>query len=70
MDLKLYFAVFSVHDEDKKEWAISAGYIFAMDKERVLELLQNKYGPVILHALNDIKIEEGKVLYGKRWDMI
>lgn len=70
MNIKLFFVAFGIHNDERKEWAINAGYIFANDKDRVTELLSDKYGQVIIYAINEIPIEEGKILYGKRWDLI
>ena len=67
-ELNLYFIVFSVREE--KEWAGYAGCIFAKNREDIFNLLKEKYDAVLLHSAEQLSIEEGTILYGKKWKMI
>ena len=68
-DLKLYFAIFSILKDH--EYHASAGYIFAYSEDRVIEMLKKRYGEeTIVRSIEELKFEEGTVLYGKRWHKI
>lgn len=64
--LKLYFAMFAILKDH--EYHASAGYIFAYDKDRAMELLKKRYGEETrVRSIEELKYEEGTVLYGERW---
>ena len=73
-ELSLYFIVYSVREE--KEWAGYAGYIFAKNRDNIFNLLKEKFektasnGDVLLHSAERLSIEEGTILYGKKWKTI
>ena len=67
--LKLYFAMFAVLKDH--EYHASAGYIFAYDRERAVEMLKKRYGEETrVRSIEELKYEEGTVLYGERWHKI
>ena len=64
--LKLYFAMFAILKDH--EYHASAGYIFAYDKNRAIEMLKKRYGEETrVRSIEELKYEEGTVLYGERW---
>ena len=64
--LKLYFAMFAVLKDH--EYHASAGYIFAYDRERAIEMLKKRYGEETrVRSIEELPYEEGTVLYGERW---
>jgi len=64
--LKLYFAMFAVLKDH--EYHASAGYIFAYDRDRAVEMLKKRYGEETrVRSIEELKYEEGTVLYGERW---
>lgn len=65
-NLKLYFAIFSILKDH--EYHASAGYIFAYSEDRVIKMLKKRYGEeTIVRSIEELKFEEGTVLYGERW---
>jgi hypothetical protein len=65
-DLKLYFAMFAILKEH--EYHASAGYVFAYSEDRAIEMLQKRYGEETrVRSIEELKFEEGTVLYGERW---
>ncbi len=65
-NLRLYFVLFAVLKEH--EYHASAGYIFAYDKDRAVDMLRKKYGDdTRIRSIEELKYEEGTVLYGERW---
>lgn len=64
--LKLYFAMFAVLKD--YEYHASAGYIFAYDRDRAINMLKKHYGEKTrVRSIEELKYEEGSVLYGERW---
>ena len=64
--LKLYFAMFAILKDH--EYHASAGYIFAYDENRAIEMLKKRYGEETrVRSIEELKYEEGTVLYGERW---
>ena len=64
--LKLYFAMFAILKNN--EYHASAGYVFAYDKERAIDMLRKKYGvETRVRSIEELPYEEGTVLYGERW---
>lgn len=64
--LKLYFATFSILKDH--EYHASAGYIFAYSEDRAIEMLKKRYGEETrVRSIEELKFEEGTVLYGERW---
>jgi len=64
--LKLYFAMFAILKDH--EYHASAGYIFAYDRDRAVEMLKKRYGEETrVRSIEELKYEEGTVLYGERW---
>ena len=67
--LKLYFAMFAVLKDH--EYHASAGYIFAYDRDRAVDMLKKHYGEETrVRSIEELKYEEGSVLYGERWHKI
>lgn len=67
--LKLYFAMFAILKDH--EYHASAGYIFAYDRDRAIEMLKKRYGEETrVRSIEELKFEEGTVLYGERWHKI
>ena len=65
-NLKLYFAMFAVLKDH--EYHASAGYIFAYDRDRAIEMIKKRYGEETrVRSIEELKYEEGTVLYGERW---
>lgn len=65
-DLKLYFVTFAILKDH--EYHDSAGYVFAYDRDRAIEMLKKRYGEeTMVRSIEELKFEEGTVLYGKRW---
>lgn len=65
-NLKLYFVMFSILKDH--EYHASAGYIFAYSEDRVIEMLKKRYGEETrIRSIEELKFEEGTVLYGERW---
>lgn len=65
-DLKLYFAMFAILKDH--EYHASAGYIFAYSEDRAIEMLKKRYGDETrVRSIEELKFEEGTVLYGERW---
>ena len=65
-DLKLYFAMFAILKDH--EYHASAGYIFAYNRDRAIEMLKKRYGEETrVRSIEELKFEEGTVLYGERW---
>lgn len=68
-DLKLYFAMFAIFKDH--EYHASAGYIFAYSRDRATEMLKKRYGEKTrIRSIEELKFEEGTVLYGERWHKI
>ena len=68
-ELKLYFAMFAVLKDH--EYHASAGYIFAYSRDRAVEMLKKQYGEETrVRSIEELKFEEGTVLYGERWHKI
>ena len=64
--LKLYFALFAILKDH--EYHASAGYIFAYDENRAIDMLKKRYGEETrVRSIEELKYEEGTVLYGERW---
>lgn len=64
--LKLYFAMFAILKDH--EYHASAGYVFAYDSDRAIEMLKKRYGEETrVRSIEELKFEEGTVLYGERW---
>ena len=64
--LKLYFAMFAILKDH--EYHASAGYVFAYNKDRAIGMLRKKYGvETRVRSIEELKYEEGTVLYGERW---
>ena len=64
--LKLYFAMFAVLKDH--EYHASAGYVFAYGRDRVADMLKKRYGEETrVRSIEELKYEEGTVLYGERW---
>lgn len=64
--LKLYFALFAILKDH--EYHASAGYIFAYSEDRATEMLKKRYGEETrVRSIEELKFEEGTVLYGERW---
>lgn len=64
--LKLYFAMFAILKGH--EYHASAGYIFAYDRERAVNILKKRYGEETrVRSIEELPYEEGTVLYGERW---
>ncbi len=67
--LKLYFAMFAILKDH--EYHASAGYIFAYSEDRAIEMLKKRYGEETrVRSIEELKFEEGTVLYGERWHKI
>ena len=67
--LKLYFAMFAILKEH--EYHASAGYVFAYDGDRAVDMLKKRYGEKTrIRSIEELKYEEGTVLYGERWHKI
>ena len=65
-ELKLYFAMFAILKDH--EYHASAGYIFAYSEDRAIEMLKKRYGDETrVRSIEELKFEEGTVLYGERW---
>lgn len=65
-ELKLYFAMFAILKDH--EYHASAGYIFAYSEDRAIEMLKKRYGEETrVRSIEELKFEEGTVLYGERW---
>ena len=65
-NLKLYFAMFAILKDH--EYHASAGYIFAYSRDRAIEMLKKRYGEETrVRSIEELKYEEGTVLYGERW---
>ena len=65
-NLKLYFVVFAILKDH--EYHASAGYIFAYSEDRAVEMLKKRYGKETrVRSIEELKFEEGTVLYGERW---
>lgn len=65
-DLKLYFAMFAILKDH--EYHASAGYVFAYSRDRAIEMLKKRYGEETrVRSIEELKFEEGTVLYGERW---
>ena len=68
-DLKLYFAMFAILKDH--EYHASAGYVFAYSRDRAIEMLKKRYGDETrVRSIEELKFEEGTVLYGERWHKI
>ena len=64
--LKLYFALFAILKDH--EYHASAGYVFAYDENRAIDMLKKRYGEETrVRSIEELKFEEGTVLYGERW---
>lgn len=64
--LKLYFAMFAILKDH--EYHASAGYVFAYDMDRAVDMLKKHYGEETrVRSIEELKYEEGSVLYGERW---
>ena len=64
--LKLYFAMFAILKDH--EYHASAGYIFAYNRDQATEMLKKRYGEETrVRSIEELKYEEGTVLYGERW---
>ena len=64
-DLKLYFVTFVILKDH--EYHASAGYVFAYDRDRAIEMLKKRYGEeTMVRSIEELKFEEGTVLYGER----
>ena len=64
--LKLYFALFAILKDH--EYHASAGYVFAYDENRAIDMLKKRYGEETrVRSIEELKYEEGTVLYGERW---
>lgn len=69
MKLKLYFTMFAILKDH--EYHASAGYVFAYSRERAIEMLKKRYGEETrVRSIEELKFEEGTVLYGERWHKI
>ncbi len=67
--LKLYFAMFAILKDH--EYHASAGYVFAYNEDRVIDMLKKHYGEETrVRSIEELKFEEGTVLYGERWHKI
>lgn len=67
--LKLYFAMFAILKDH--EYHASAGYVFAYNRDRAVDMLKKRYGEeTIVRSIEELKYEEGTVLYGERWHKI
>ena len=67
--LKLYFAMFAILKDH--EYHASAGYVFAYSRDRAIEMLKKRYGEETrVRSIEELKFEEGTVLYGERWHKI
>ena len=67
--LKLYFAMFAILKDH--EYHASAGYIFAKNKDRAIDMLRKKYGEeTTVRSMKEMPYEEGTVLYGERWHKV
>ena len=67
--LKLYFAMFAILKDH--EYHASASYIFAYSRDRATEMLKKRYGKETrVRSIEELKYEEGTVLYGERWHKI
>lgn len=67
--LKLYFAMFAILKDH--EYHASAGYVFAYSRDRAIEMLKKRYGEETrIRSIEELKFEEGTVLYGERWHKI
>lgn len=65
-ELKLYFAMFAILKDH--EYHASAGYVFAYSRNRAIEMLKKRYGEETrVRSIEELKFEEGTVLYGERW---
>lgn len=65
-ELKLYFAMFAILKDH--EYHASAGYVFAYSRDRAIEMLKKRYGEETrVRSIEELKFEEGTVLYGERW---
>ena len=65
-NLKLYFAMFAILKGH--EFHASAGYVFAYSRDRAIEMLKKRYGEETrVRSIEELKFEEGTVLYGERW---
>ena len=65
-NLKLYFAMFAILKDH--EYHASAGYVFAYSEDRAIEMLKKRYGEETrVRSIEELKFEEGTVLYGERW---
>lgn len=65
-DLKLCFVTFAILKDH--EYHASAGYVFAYDRDRAIEMLKKRYGEeTMVRSIEELKFEEGTVLYGERW---
>jgi len=68
-NLKLYFAMFAILKDH--EYHASAGYVFAYSRDRAIEMLKKRYGEETrIRSIEELKFEEGTVLYGERWHKI
>ena len=64
--LNLYFVVYSKHEG--KEWSGYAGYIFAKRKDDIEQLLKIQCdADVTIRSVESVNVQEGSVLYGRRW---
>ena len=64
--LKLYFAMFAILKDH--EYHASAGYVFAYSRDRAIEMMKKRYGEETkVRSIEELKFEEGTVLYGERW---